>query len=341
MAQLFNFEFAPDYLKAVGYPEPTLGWHFGQTTSPAVWVGMVLIMILLINLLPVRAYGELEYIFGCFKMTVICGIILFNVVINARSAGTGDNPSRFRYYQSPYGFFSSNTTTASSTQNYVYTSGTGRLIGMWSAINTIFFSVQGFFTVAVTAAENKDLDKDESIKLGTRKISLRVIVLYTLVVFTSGLNVPYDDPNLRDYSINSIRRGEYSAIIIACVRNKVRGWPHFLNAFFIFSALSTGINALYISSRLLHALANIRNVWPEAAWADSFKSRLEKTSDKGVPVAAVFFSWMFGFLGFLAVKPFPAQVRDFRLSIILLSRALLERPPYTGGPQKFPPTMPC
>ena len=64
---------------------------------------------------------------------------------------------------------------------------------MWSAMNTIFFSLQGFFTVSVTAAENKHVDRDETIKLASRKIALRVILLYTLIVFTVGLNVPYND----------------------------------------------------------------------------------------------------------------------------------------------------
>lgn len=178
---------------------------------------------------------------------------------------------------------------------------------MWTALSTIFFSLQGFFTVAITAAENKDLERDESIKLATRKISLRVIVLYTLFVFTVGLNIPYDDQNLRDYSINSIRRGQYSAIMIACVRSHITGLPHFLNAFFIFSACTTGINSLYISSRLLHALANIQNVWPRISWVNSIKSRLEKTTVKGVPATAIFVSWLFGLLGFLASKPFPAK----------------------------------
>lgn len=167
---------------------------------------------------------------------------------------------------------------------------TGHLIGMWSALNTIFFSVQGFFTVSVTAAENKHVDRDESIKLATRKIALRVILLYVLVVFTVGLNVPCNDFNLQDTSISSIRRGQNSPIIIACVRNGVVGWPHFLNAFCIFSAYSCGVNGLYISSRLLHALASIRNVWPATGWGARLKHWMERTNAKGVPVNAVFVS---------------------------------------------------
>lgn len=160
----------------------------------------------------------------------------------------------------------------------------------------------------MTAAENKDLERDESIKLATRKISLRVILLYMLLVFTVGLNVPSDDINLQDSHISSIRAGQNSPFIIAMVHRGVTGWPHLINAFFIFSAFSVSVNALYISSRLLHAMANIRNVWPETGWGYAIKSRLEKTTRHGVPLPAVCVTWLFGLFGFLGGRPGPAQV---------------------------------
>ncbi|CAG8953760.1 hypothetical protein HYFRA_00006651 [Hymenoscyphus fraxineus] len=308
VASLFKFQFTPEYLQSFNYPRETLQWSFGLETNSAVWVGLALLGILLINLLPVRVYGEIEYVCGCMKMVVIVSIILFNVIVSAQRTGQ-QGTHAFQFYQQPWGFFSNSTHTDPGARNYTFTGDTGRLIGFWSALNTIFFSVQGFFTVSVTAAENKHVDKDESIKLATRKIALRVILLYALVVFTVGLNVPYNDVNLQDSSISSIRRGQNSPIIITCVRNGVVGWPHFLNAFYIFSAFSTGVNGLYISSRLLHALASVRNVWPNTGWGARVKGWLERTSAKGVPINAVLISWLFGFLGFLAVRPFPAKVQ--------------------------------
>jgi yeast amino acid transporter len=308
VAGLFNFQFPQEYLQSMNYPRDTLQWDFGMNTSPAVWVAMFLLAALIVNLLPVRVYGEIEYCFGCIKMVVMIALILFNIIISGKNVDNGTTTSRFFTYQSPYGFFSNQTVVATRTETYAFTGNTGRLLGMWSALTTIFFSFEGFATVAVTAAENKDLDKDETIKMSSRKAPLRVILLYSLLVFTVGLNVPYTDPNIKDTSINSIRRGENSPFIVACVRAGVVGWPHFLNAFFIFSAASTAINALYIASRLLHALASIRNVWPQTGWAYRIKCRLEKTNTYGVPVAAVFVSWVIGFLGFLGARPSPARI---------------------------------
>ena len=309
VAQLFHFGYTKEYLEAVNYPYDTLQWDFGLHTNPNVWVGIVLVLAFLLNLLPIRAYGEVEYVFGCFKMVVITGLILFNVIINSKDAHDGRISDTFASYQSPYGFFSSNTTYSSDSEHkYTYTGGTGHLVGIWSSMTTVFFSLQGFYTVSVTAAENKDIDRDESIKLATRKISLRVILLYCLLVFTVGLNVPYTDQYLRDTSIASLNKGQSSPFIVAMVRSGVTGWPHFINAFFIFSAFSVSVNALYTGSRLLHALANIRNVWPETGWAYKIQSRLAKTSHHGVPVAAICVTWLFGLLGFLGGSPSPSKI---------------------------------
>jgi len=160
----------------------------------------------------------------------------------------------------------------------------------------------GFDAVAIAAAESQDLERDESIKLATRKISLRIILLYALATLAVGLNVPYTDPNLHVFAINSLPSGEHSIFIIAVVRAHLIGWPHFLNAFFIFSATSAGINALYLASRLLHALASIPEAWPRWTVIMTLRGKLERTV-YGVPITAVFTCWLFGLLGFLSVKP--------------------------------------
>ena len=304
VSQLFNFEFDPQYLSDVGYPETTLGWAFGQTTSPAVWGTLLLITLLLVNLLPVRAFGEVEYVIGCCKMIFTCLLIVLNVILNNYSVDSSP-PPHFEYYNTPYSFESQNFTV----QGQTFTDGPGHLASMWTAMTTCIFGMAGFDAVAIAAAESKDLDKDESVKLATRKISLRIIVLYTLATLTVGLNVPYNDPNLRIFASNSLPNGQHSIFIIGTVRAHLIGWPHFLNAFFIFSATSAGINGLYFASRLLHALASIPQAWPRWTWTMALRERLERTV-YGVPMTAVFACWLFGLLGFLAVKPSPQVVSN-------------------------------
>jgi amino acid transporter len=263
-------------------------------------------------MLPVAIFGEVEYVFGCCKLIFIVGLILFNVIISARRG----NP--FEYYNEPYSFESQNYTSDGVT----FTGGAGHLAAVWSAMTTAIFSLTGFESVAITAPENLHLANDESIKIATRKTSLRVILLYSLAVFTVGLNVPYTDPSLQDFSINAIKSGEHSVFVIAAVRGHTIGWPKFFNGFFIFSATSCGISTLYIASRLLHALASIPDAWPTWTIAKNVRRMLSRTVS-GVPMAAVFVSWLFGLLGFLVVQPSPAEVIPLYLILLLRSGGLI------------------
>jgi amino acid transporter len=136
------------------------------------------------------------------------------------------------------------------------------------------------------------------VKIATRKICLRLIVLYTLATFTVGLNVPYTYPTITDAHVISFGFGENSAFVVSTVLNRLPGWPKVINCFIIFSAMTAGINGCYNASRTLHALASDKNAWPEWGWVQAIRTRLERTK-YGCPYIAVFTSWMFGWLAFL------------------------------------------
>ncbi len=300
IAQLFEFKFESNYLQKFNYPPGyTIDWKSTENVSPAIFVAIWLFFILSINLLRVRWYGETEYWLGVTKMVFFVGLILFNIINNARKK------TYFKYYQTPYGFESKGFT---SSRGVFHDGGSAHFAGIGTAMIVTIFSMIGFEAVSITAPENKDLETEENIKLATRKISLRIILLYTLGEFVAGINVPYDDTQISNTSISALNNGAHSIFVVAAVRDGVKGFPGFFNAFFIFSATSAGLNALYISSRLLHALANKPEVWPSWYVAQSLRRRLERTSDSGVPRAAVLTSWFFGWLGMLATQTNTAQV---------------------------------
>ncbi|KAF2183908.1 hypothetical protein K469DRAFT_667627 [Zopfia rhizophila CBS 207.26] len=306
VSQLWKFRFDEKYLREVGYPDNELGWGT-EGYSPAVWVTIFLILIGIINVFPVRLYGQLEYIFGVIKILFISGLIVFNVVLSAlQKVSRGDH---FWAWNKPYGFASESLVvhpSNSEDKGVVIRGDPGRFLSLWTALTVCFFAFVSFETIALTAAENKDLEKYETIKMGSKKLNVRISILYILCTFTGGLNVPYNDPYLLDIQINSTLGGQNSIFVIAAVRNHLRGWPSFFTGYFIFSAATSGINALYNSSRLLHALASIPEAWPLPL--QNLRRRLERTTSKGVPLGTVMVGWCFGLLAFLAVKPFPSIV---------------------------------
>lgn len=200
LAQTFGFQIPESYLKDHGYPQSTVQWDFGLNTSPAVWITFALFLILFINLMPVRVYGEIEYVFGTIKICTMVLIIMFNIIISGVNANEGKF-ERFWTYRGKYGFF----TDSFSYGNHKFDGGSARLLGMWTAMTTLFFSLQGMFSVSITAAENRRLETEESIKIATRKIALRAITLYAFCVFSVGLNVPADDELIVTTAANSIR----------------------------------------------------------------------------------------------------------------------------------------
>ncbi|KAK3941891.1 amino acid permease-domain-containing protein [Diplogelasinospora grovesii] len=291
VTHIFQFRYPPELLQDAGYPEPTV--EFWPGLSSSVLVACFLFIMLMINTLPVKQLGRLEYIFGLIKMLFIIAMIVLNVVIHITQPV---KKGPFWTYNEPYSFASQNITLP----NQQTVSGGGAQLGaMWDAMTTCLFGMIGFETIAITAAENRDLRSEETIKLSTRKISLRIITLYSLAAFAAGLNVPYTYPLIVDQAVISFGYGQNSVFVISTVLNRMTGWPYFINDFIIFSATTAGANGLYNASRTLHALASIPDVWPRWGPVQALRRRLEKTS-YGVPHAAVLISALFGLLGFLA-----------------------------------------
>ena len=260
-------------------------------------------------------------------------MIVLNTVLHSLQRVQGE--PRFWTYNAPYGPTSQNITLADG--HTVVTGGLGRLAGMWyvfkfyyfnprcclltdirEAMTTAIFGLIGIETVAITAAENKDLRNEETVKIATRKICMRLIILYTLATFTVGLNVPYTYPTIADPHVISFGYGQNSAFVVSTVLNRLNNWPLFINDFIIFSALSAGINGCYNASRTLHAIASDRHAWPDWAPIQSIRSRLERTA-YGVPYMAVFVSWLFGWLAFLGANSNSELVSSRRLIIAPLA----------------------
>lgn len=129
-----------------GYPSPTLS--FSPGISPGVLILIFIPFILLFNLVPVRQFGQMEYIFGTTKMLFVIMMIILNTILHTwqRVPGRG----HFWTYNEPYGFAASNITLADN--HTVVTGGVGQLAGMWEAMTTSIFGLIGIETVAITAA---------------------------------------------------------------------------------------------------------------------------------------------------------------------------------------------
>jgi amino acid transporter len=260
-----------------------LNWETGERVDNAVWISVFLVLVVAFNMLPVRVFGELEYIFGSLKLifiTMLIVMMFFLSIVQPRGDAYYAEPLGTRYWNNPYSFFNP-TYTAKNDKletTHIITGSLGTLLGVWTTFTSVLFSYIGMDIVAATAAESRALADVESMKMAARKVNLRVITLYCLAVLTASFVVPMDHPFLNGKATSVSAR---SVFIIAVVEAGMPKVAHFFNAVFCFSAFTCAINSMYIATRVLHTLALRGQTGPE------FITKRLRACRSGVPVRAV------------------------------------------------------
>jgi amino acid transporter len=94
--------------------------------APGILILIFIPVILILNLLPVRQFGQMEYICGTIKMLFVIFLIVLNTVLHSMQRVQGE--SRFWTYNPPYGAAAQNISFADGT---IITGATGRVAGMW------------------------------------------------------------------------------------------------------------------------------------------------------------------------------------------------------------------
>ncbi|KIM96928.1 hypothetical protein OIDMADRAFT_169710 [Oidiodendron maius Zn] len=284
----------------------SLSWPVGDSVDPAFWMTLFLILILLINMFPVKYFAELDYIFGCIKIIFITMLIIMMVVlatIKPRANAYYDQPIGVKYWNSPYSFFNPGYRVVDENGNVqrVIIGSTGRFLGEWRGIIKAIFSYTGMDVFAATAAESKALGNAESMKMAARKIVLRIVTLYCVAMVAGSLVVPY---NHRFLNGEAQSVGASSIFVIAVVEAGLPGLAHFFNAIFILSAFSCAANFLFLSSRVLYTLALLEQTGPE--WI----TRRLQQCHSGVPTRAVFVSGLLTLLGYMGRTGSPGERLD-------------------------------
>lgn len=111
--------------------------------SPAVFVTIFGIVIVVINSYNVRWYGEIEFCFGVLKILLVICLIIVGLVIDLGGAPNHDRLG-FRYWKDP-GLFSERYATGSL----------GRFLGIWKSVGTAVYTFSGIQSVCLLAGESE------------------------------------------------------------------------------------------------------------------------------------------------------------------------------------------
>jgi yeast amino acid transporter len=215
--------------------------YWPNSVPVAVWITILFVLIVGINLFPVRIYGEAEFVFGAIKLTTILGLILLMLIIDL---GGGPNHQRigFYYWQNP-----------GSMNEYLETGALGRFLAFWKVFIQATFAYGGSEMVVVAAGETENPRRN--IPKAVRRVFWRILIFYVLSILLVGMCVSSQDPHLLN-AINNSRPGvAASPFVIAIENSGISGLPSLINAVVLTSAWSAGNSFFYSSTRVLYSAA--------------------------------------------------------------------------------------
>ena len=283
-------------------------WDRGETISPAVWVTIFWVLIVIINLFGVKGYGEAEFVFSLIKVLAVIGFMyarspwkkkgrrerkaklichrrsILGIILNCGGGPQGGYIGG-RYWANPGAF------------NHGFK-------GLCSVFVTAAFAFAGTELVGLAAAETQNPRK--SLPTAVKQVFWRITLFYIVSLTLVGLLVPYTDKRLLQAgSANAAA----SPFVIAITNAGISGLPSVMNAVIMVAVLSVGNSSVYGSSRTLAALA-------EQGQAPLIFAYIDR---RGRPLAGIALSAALGLLGYLSVSSVVGDAFTWMLAISGLS----------------------
>jgi len=187
-----------------------------------IWSVIFLVLIVTLNLLSAKAYGESEFWFAGIKVVTVLVFIIVGVA-------------------TIFGVFGGHAVGFSN-----FTVGDAPFVGGAKSIFMIFliagFSFQGTELVGIAAGESEDPEKN--IPKAINSIFWRILIFYVGTIIVVGALIPYTEAgvNISPFTMVFQKAGIATAASL-------------MNAVILTSVLSCGNSGMYASTRMLYAMA--------------------------------------------------------------------------------------
>ncbi|KDN53618.1 putative DIP5-glutamate and aspartate permease [Tilletiaria anomala UBC 951] len=261
--------------------------------SPAIFISVFIVVILGINFLGVKVFGEVEFWLSMIKIITLTGLILAGLIIDLGGSPSGDRIG-FRYWQGGRAFL-----------EYKSKGSLGRFLGFWSVMVNGLFAYMGTELVAITVGEARNPRK--SVPKAIRSTFFRILFFYIFGVVIVGMVVAADSPLL--LTANKQRLGAAaSPFVVAIKAANIRVLPSIINACILIFTLSAANSDQYVASRTLYSLAMDGNA----------PAIFRRCNSMGVPYVALISTALFMALAYLTLSDGGAIVFGYFVSVVTI-----------------------
>ncbi|WP_220729372.1 amino acid permease [Apilactobacillus zhangqiuensis] len=231
------------------------GWIFSAIT---------LLLILCVNALSVKSFGETEFWMSLIKVITIFIFLAVGVLtIFGIMGGHYIGLSNFTYKQAPF---------------------VGGLPMILAVFVVAGFSFQGTELVGITAGESDN--PREAVPRAIKDVFWRIILFYILAIFIIGAIIPYTSPDLLGSSATDVA---ISPFTIVFKRAGLAAAASVMNAVILTSVISSANSGMYASTRMLYSMAH-QGFAPKS---------MGKTNRRGIPVGALAVTTVIALLTFI------------------------------------------
>ncbi|KJF61620.1 general amino acid permease [Coccidioides immitis RS] len=273
--------------------------HYWSDIVPAaVIISIVIVIYAIINFFAVHWYGESEFWLAIGKALLIIALIIYTFIVMLGGNPIGDRFG-FRYWRDPGSFAELHKT-----------GDLGRFLGFLQCLIQASFTIAGPDYVSMAAGEAEN--PRESMPRAYNAVFYRLTSFFILGSLAVGINVPYNDPTMKDAFTKGLPGAAASPYVISMNRLKIPIFPHIVNAMVLMAAFSAGNSYVYCASRSLYGLA-LEGKAPRI---------FTRCTKNGVPTYCVMLVLLIALLSFLQVSNSAGVVLQWFVSLVTASQLI-------------------
>lgn len=232
-----------------------------------IWSTIVIALILLVNLISAKAYGEAEFWMATIKVIAVIAFIVIGIATIFGVMTYKPDVAR----------------NLSAGGNHGFVGGIGGMIAVFMIAG---FSFQGTEIVGIAAGESENPEKN--VPSAIKQVFWRIIIFYFLSIFVIGALVYYKDPSLlRAATQSDITVSPFTLVF---ERAGLAAAASVMNAVILTSVISSANSWLYAASRMLFGMAKEGH---------APKVFAKTNTSNGVPIYTILATVAIGLLAFL------------------------------------------